>query len=268
RARRRALGVDAGEEPEDSGLARVTPAQLEAFHRRCFRPERAVVAVHGRVDPKSVRDLVQALLGVGGWADLAPVPPMRVPPVEPVPSGIRDTVVPGNAGLGACALCWQVPGAEAGKETMARLLLLDAVVGQGKGARLFGLRERLGIAYEVRSALEPGFRLGSWSLTAMGRRGGIEYRDRLTEVVRAIADGSAPVAAEELARARGLLLGQREVAGAMGWSRARRTAAWEALGHGECDRELPTLLAAATSPQLAETARRILAGRPGVVRTA
>ncbi len=267
RARRRALGPDAGDEVDFSAVSRFAPSALEAFHRKWFRPERAAIAVHGPVDAGSFRDLAQALLGVGGWAEAVALPPSRFPSNDPVPAGLRDIVLPRADSLGGCAVSWRIPGAEAGKQAIAHAMLLDAVVGLGKGSRLFALRERDGIAYELRSRFEPGFRAGSWTLWAMGRRSGPEYRDALIACVRGIADGTAPITEEALARARGLLLGQRESESQGGWALVRRTAAWQVLGHGECDRELPALLAQTTSQQIVGAAARVLATHPAVART-
>jgi predicted Zn-dependent peptidase len=53
-------------------LSELNRAEVQAFHRRCYRPGRAVLGVAGDVEPEKVFALVQRLLG--SWSGASPPP--------------------------------------------------------------------------------------------------------------------------------------------------------------------------------------------------
>lgn len=264
---RRALGVGTGAFPDNESLARIGPAQLDAFHRTFFVPERTTVAVHGRVDPDSVRTLVRSLLAVGDWGQ-RPKARFRPAPDPDANTGRgRDAIVPRRGGLGLASLTWVGPGTETGPRSIAESALLDTLVGDGKGSRLFAHRERTGLSYEIRSRWVPGPRISLMQWWCLGTASGKELRDALLDVARTLTAGAMPIAPEELERAKGLLIGRRRTSADHPVLRARRTAAANGLGMGEFDAAVANWVSETDLARVAKAANPWFSSPPFVVRT-
>jgi hypothetical protein len=76
---RRALVPAPGSRPTLAGLAAISLEDLLVFHARVFRPERAVLILHGDLGLEQAKRMV--LLSLGSWTAKEPIPPYRALPV-------------------------------------------------------------------------------------------------------------------------------------------------------------------------------------------
>ncbi len=264
---RRALGWGTEPTPDPADLGRIGPAQIDAFHRGCFVPERTSIVVCGRVDVESMRTLVRSLLAVGDWGT-RPRPKIRPSTFpEPSTSRPRDIVLPRGAGLGFATLTWVGPGSDSGPGSVADAAVLDALVGDGKGSRLFAERERDAIGYELRSRWMPGPRRSLMQWWCLGSAPGTELRDRMLRVAADLAQNRLPPTNDELDRARGLYLGRRRTIPEHPVWRARRRAVATGIGMSQFDDNPGQWVGAVDTGRVANAAARWFSAPPTMVRT-
>ena len=116
---RRALAVAPGEQPTQASLSAINLEDLIAFRSRVFRPERAVLVLHGDLGLEQAKRLV--LLNLGSWVGPAlPAAKAAVRP-QPTPEGPLRIPAPG-AGLTLQAVA--PPPPELAPEILALLDLL------------------------------------------------------------------------------------------------------------------------------------------------
>ncbi|MGH7324045.1 MAG: M16 family metallopeptidase [Candidatus Rokuibacteriota bacterium] len=124
-------------------IARVTRDALVAHHQSIYRPDRLVLAVSGRVEPRSVRRVAERLFGalpVG-----APTPLPALPPPRPT----EERRLLDRPARQAQILIGYVASGLA-EADYAATKVLGALLGGGMAGRLFvELRDRLGLAYAV-----------------------------------------------------------------------------------------------------------------------
>jgi zinc protease len=146
----------------EESLEALALEDVRAFHERFYRPEGALVAVAGGIDPQQVSlALAQTLAHWQGSA-----PPLALPAVAPPAHGQRrEERLPGkqqaDIALGIVTLPRQHPDFEAlrlANVILGRLGLMGRI-----GARV---RERSGLAYYAASTLETGTTTGFWSAYA------------------------------------------------------------------------------------------------------
>ncbi len=261
--RSRVLGREISLLGTERSLGQLTPAKVEAFHGRFFRPSRTTLLALGRVNPESVRQLAQAQLGAAGWLELPPAPLLRASAPQPLPS-LRDLALPVHAPATAVALGFLWPGFETPgtRESWPALLVLDALLGGGKGARLFALRDRESLGYDVHTVLAPD-RLGSlWAAYLVGD---IPLERTKAGLRRALEDAAkGNFTGAELSRAVAYLKGQR-LRGQIRLLERVRTVANE-LSMGlppQTDRLLDTV----SLGEVNALARRLLGTNPALVHT-
>jgi len=75
----RTLGTEPGLRPTPASLGAITLSDLIAFRTRVFRPERAVLVLHGDLGLEQAKRLL--LLNLGAWA-AGPVPPAAAPATQ------------------------------------------------------------------------------------------------------------------------------------------------------------------------------------------
>lgn len=128
---------------------RLTRAEVQAFHRDCYRPDRAVLAIAGDVTPE--RAFAAAAEWFGHWAGKAVTPARAVPPAPPAGMRIRVVDVPGRTesevrvGL--------LTGPRSAPDYLA-LSLANAVLGGGAASRLARTTGAAGgLSHEARSSL-------------------------------------------------------------------------------------------------------------------
>jgi predicted Zn-dependent peptidase len=131
-------------------LQRFTRKDVEGYFRQYYRPNNAVVAVAGDVDPDQILRWAEAYLGsIPRGED---PPPVERP--EPIQEGERRTEVVYNAEP-AVRMGWKVPSAL--HEDAPSLYMLMSVLTGGRSSRLYRrlvLQDR--IASAVTSSIGPG----------------------------------------------------------------------------------------------------------------
>ncbi len=202
-----------------ASLASITPADLRRHRKRHWRPERALIAVCGDVEPQKVRRHLNRLLR--SWKKGRPleVPPLRLPKLAVRVDAFRRQREQVHVYLGHL-------GIKRADPDYAALTVMDHVLGTGPGFTnriTRRLRDELGLAYSVQadihssSGLRPGmFRayIGtSPQHLPTAVQGFLHEMRRIQE---------EPVGADELDVARDFVLGSF----ALGFERASRRAAF------------------------------------------
>jgi predicted Zn-dependent peptidase len=182
-------------------LARIDHAAIVAWYRAFYRPERMVLAVSGQVSSSEVVAEARRLFGARPGAALPPDPPL--PP--PRPRGGR-AVVEQAAQQTQILVGGLAPSLD--HPDHAAVKVLATILGGGMAGRLFvELRDRSALAYAAASYYEPTREPGALVLylgTAPGSAARAEQA--LLREIQKIRDVAVP--AEELARAKGYLLGR------------------------------------------------------------
>ena len=182
-------------------LARIDHAALVAAYRAGYRPNRMVLAVSGQVAASEV--LAEARRLFGG---MAPGGASTDPPIPaPVTSAKRVEVeMPAQqAQILAGALAPPL-----GHPDHAAVKVLSTILGGGMAGRLFAeLRDRKGLAYTATSYYDPVREPGALVLYLGTAPENAQKAEAalLAEIERIRRE---PVSAEELARAKGYLLGR------------------------------------------------------------
>jgi Peptidase M16 inactive domain len=116
---RRALAVTPGARPTQASLSAITLQDLIAFRSRVFRPDRAVLVLHGDLGLEQAKRLV--LLNLGSWA--SPVRPVGDGDPRP-PTAPEDPVRIPSPGLGLTLQAMAPPPPDLTPEVLALLDLL------------------------------------------------------------------------------------------------------------------------------------------------
>lgn len=182
-------------------LPRIDHAALVAWYRAFYRPERMTLVVSGQVSPPEV--VAEARRLFGGLPAGPPTPDPVIPP--PQPTG-RRVVIEQPAQqtqilVGALAPSLDHPDHAAVK-------VLSTILGGGMAGRLFvELRDKSALAYTAASYYEPVHEPGALILyLGTAPDNAAKAEQALLGEVQKIRD--VPVSAEELARAKGYLLGR------------------------------------------------------------
>ena len=241
-------GLDAlGRESVIRGL---TPADLREFHARWTVPGNAVLAVFGDVDPDALVETLEALLG--GWAD-RPRPPL--PEAQPVDRVARSEEAREKE---QAVVVLGFPGTHLQSPDRFALELIQEACSD-MGSRLFmRIRDELGLAYYVGANLLTGQTPGHFAFycgTAPEKTGLVEEELRAqAEILRTEGLG-----AEELARAKAKVIGQRKIARQDLGGFAMSTALDELYGLGHAHFEMETgRFEAVTEDDIRAAARRYL----------
>ena len=265
--RTRVLGTSTNLLGTPQSVARLTAERVEAFHSRFVRPDRTTLIAAGKCDPEAVRDKVTALLAASGWSELEPSPkPKNADIWEPL-DALRDLALPLRAPSLVVAGGLRLPGLRQTAADYPALLLLDALLGGGKGGRLFTrLRDRASLGYDTHSVFLPGRDATLWGAYLWG--------DTPTDTTRAalrafFSDcGKGDFTESELTRAKGWWRGQRLRERQRLLSRARSAASLSALGLDPArDAALPAQLDAVTLEEVNALARKLFAQNPAFVYT-
>ncbi|MEU9091595.1 pitrilysin family protein [Streptomyces sp. NPDC048428] len=202
---------------DTKALARLTPERVAAFHREHYRPERATLVVVGDLPAETAVDAAAASLGT---VDRGPAPPLHPPP-SPSPPGhpARSDDARGRADADGGSTRWTVcpPGippqvyvlahtAPYGTREHAATTVLAAVLGRGKGSRLF--RRAVRDARVARPATEL---TAAWHLerdssvifgsaTATPGTSGAQLLAGVQEILTSVAHGLIPGELERAVR--------------------------------------------------------------------
>lgn len=235
-------------------LAALQPEPVRRAYRAMYRPGNALLAVTGDMDSARLADMAE--VAFDGWKPVADA-------AEPLSDGGRPqwapaVVVEERESL-HCHLAMGVPAVAYSSRDYYALALITQALGGAGGSRLFDeVRERRGLAYQVRARLACHAD-GGLLLLYLGTR-----PDRVgqaldvvrTELDRVQKHGFSDA---ELAMARRQLLAQMVMRGESTVTRMHTllTACWY-QGHGRTLQELASGIAAVT----AEDVRRALDAHP------
>ncbi len=201
---RRGYGLELLGAPET--VAALDAEALRAAHARLVRPDQAVLAIYGHVEPDAVRAAVEARFG--DWTVPAepavPVPPEAAAP--PAAGRVEETRDKKQA-----VLALGFPGVTLDSPDRFALELIQEACSD-LGSRLFArIRDELGLAYYVGAqnfiGLVPGY-FAFYAGTAPEHAARVEEELR-REVAALAADGLTD---EELKRAQAKLIGHKKIA--------------------------------------------------------
>ena len=240
-------------------IERLTRDDLRAHYRAIYRPDRMVLAVSGQVDRGRVVKVAERLFGRMARS----APDTRDALAVPAPAGERR-VIERPAQQAQILVGYLGPGLSDPLYPAVRVL--GAALGGGMAGRLFvELRDRRGLAYST-GVVVPPFRtgpaffvayLGTAPASAAAAEAGV-----LGELERA---RSAPISADELARAKAYVRGQLSMDRRTNARQAWYLAFFEIVGAGwDFPDRLTRAIDAVTAEDLARVAERYLT-RPTIV---
>lgn len=236
-----------------ASLRALRRSDLQAFHRRWIRPDRALLVLAGDVTPAAAQAL--AARHLAGWT--AAALPAADPAAGPAATLAVRNVLVDMPGAGQSSVVLAAPWAASGDADLRAAEVAAAVLGGGYSARLNqAVRIRRGLSYGVFGDGESYPAGGWWTAAAQTDHANAgQVLQLLRDEVQRLAD--APPDADELAARQAALLGSfarrwETTAGIAGtlaghWATGRR---WAALATyaGE--------VLAVTPGQVREAARR------------
>jgi len=188
-------------EGTEASLGAMTPADVVAFHRAAYRPERTIVAVAGDVRAAEVRAELEARLG--GWLASTRAPDGPGPASLGLPSRtetVQRSLTQATILLGQATVTRAHPD-------FYPLLVASQVIGGGSSSRLYTrIREERGLAYNVYAQYATSRYAGYFLVELQCENGRIREALALVreELIRLRRER---VTEEELARARSYLVG-------------------------------------------------------------
>lgn len=248
-------------------LERIGRKQLEAFYRDHYVQNNMVIAVAGNIDPQAAVEQTRKAF------ERIPFRPQSLTPSGRQvirSSSSRPRVAMRRRAAPAAQVMFGALAPPATAATYPVWLVLDAVIGGGKRARLFAnIREKYGIGYVLGSFYQPLLeesQLVAYLVTAPYRANPQTQapelvldvvRSRLLEQFQSLADKGP--ADGELQRAKSYVVGSF----ARRHERNRDQAHWlvwmEAMGLGYgFDRDLPAKIAAVTKEQIQQASKDCL----------
>jgi zinc protease len=188
-----------------ASLHALTPAQVQAYYRKAFRPDLTTVVVIGKVTPQQALAVIEKYLG--SWKDSGPTPATDLPVVPPNPPDV--VAVPDSSRVQDIVVLAQTLPLTRSNPDYYPLELGNAVLGGSfYSTRLsIALRKQSGLVYSVDSTLQAGRTRSAYL---------VEYACDPPNVAKAaaivrreIADMQhTPVGNEELLRVKELLVRQ------------------------------------------------------------
>jgi len=263
RLMRRTLFGDAGYGLDalgmESSVSALQAADLKAFHRRLAAPNNCVLAIFGDVRTPDARAAVEREFGAWPRQDQPPANAAAARPRQSLERVIerRDKK--------QAVLVAGFPGATLASDDRHALELLSEACSD-LGSRLFmRIRDELGLAYYVGAQNFPGLVPGYFAFYAGTdpAKADLVERELLAEAAKLCADG---LTAEELARAKAKLIGQKKISRQDLGSHATQAALDElyGLGFDRSDKD-DERCAALTLEEVRDVARRHLRAEAAVV---
>lgn len=218
------LGRDTG--GRRSTVREITRNQVRRFHRRFFHPRNAVLSMAGPISESEMRRLARRHFG--GWksAPSAAIPPRQpIAAIEPVGLQRRRSKVLRRSDTSQVwfSASTTTPSYPMGYGAVLSTQLAQVLIGDGDGSRLWdGLRERMGLAYEVYATLDFYAEVGVMSaMAAVGRgRAGTALR----EMKRLLEQTARGFSLDEFERGKAALAAQIELSASWPSANAARYA--------------------------------------------
>ena len=225
----------------------------------------------GKTSQATARRWVETSLNAGDWERReAGVKETLVRP-QAIPAGMRDRILPRTLpDISAVGVGYLAPGLAdaAARADWATLLVVDALLGQGKACRLFKVRDAQALGYEVRSQLVPGRDGVLWAAYLLGDQDPQAMKAALLDTLSAVARGAKPFTDTELVRAKNLLIAQRSQQRQLVLPRARALAWAETIGLGAAfELEFERRIDAVKRGDVERVAQALLSTNPAVVRS-
>jgi len=187
----------------EASVSKLSPKDVVAFYKSVAVPNNMVLAVFGDVDPKQIEQLVEKTLG-----DLKPgkiADPDLAPP--PLAKSVRDVQ---NDDKEQAVIIVSYPAVDLKHPDRYTIEVMSAAI-SGMGSRMFTrLRDQLALCYYVGVneflGLAPGF-IYAYIGTEPGKADQAE-KEILAEIDKVRTQG---ITAEELAKAKNVILGERQM---------------------------------------------------------
>jgi predicted Zn-dependent peptidase len=205
------MGRDTG--GKRATVREITRDQVRRFHRRYFHPRNAVLSMAGAMSERDM--LALARRHFGGWkASAIAATPRRRAAAQLAPAGLqrRRSKVLRRSGTSQVwfSASTTTPSYPDGYDAVLQTQLAQVLIGDGDGSRLWdGMRERMGLAYEVYATLDFYSDVGVMSaMAAVGRnRASVAVR----EMKRLLEDTSRGFSVDEFSRGKEALAAQIEL---------------------------------------------------------
>ncbi|MFM2121408.1 MAG: hypothetical protein RL722_2876, partial [Pseudomonadota bacterium] len=173
-----------------ASLARVSLAELQAFHGRWARPDAAALVLSGDVSAAQARQLAERYLG--DWS--GPQEPLPAWPTEAPAPHERRTLIVNLPGAGQSAVMLLAPSVTEDSTERRVAQVANEVLGGGYSARLNQeVRIRRGLAYGASSRVD--LQRGGGQLAASAQTGNdhaIEVARLLQQTVQSLAGAAVP----------------------------------------------------------------------------
>lgn len=191
--------------PTPESVSAVTQQALRSYYRATFRPDLTTIVVVGNVTPGQARAVIEKYFG--GWRATGPKPATELPAV---PRNRAKTVaVPDASRVQNRVIIAETLGITRSNRDYYALELGNAVLGGGfYSSRLsIDLRKNAGLVYSVGSALQAGRTRGAYFVNYASDPPNVAKAAKIiAQEIEALQ--SKPASADELARAKALLVRQ------------------------------------------------------------
>lgn len=208
-----------------SDIERVPIDRLQAFYRKYYRPDNAMLVVAGAIDPADALDLVEKYFGV---LDNPPVPLEKTYTQEPPQDGERQTVVRRVGKQQLVGVSYHVPSG--GDPEYPAITILNSLMASEPSGRLYrGLVESklaTSITGEAIGQHDPG--LMTFMATLPPSLSLEKAQSRMLEILEGIE--KEPITKQEVERAIADFLKAREFMNANSTSLATQLSEWGAQG--------------------------------------
>lgn len=207
-------------------IREISSRHVRRFHRKFFHPGNSVLSLAGPMDLNAMLNVVGRHFGAWRPSPGAAFP--HRPSTSPAPAirqGRRSKVLRrANTQQVWFSVSTTTPSYPEGYGAMLNTQLAQVLIGDGDGSRLWdGLRERLGLAYEVYATLD--FYADTGVMSAMAAVGRGRAAQAIKETKRILADTVAHgFSRTEVARGKDALSAQIELVGEWNASNAARYA--------------------------------------------
>lgn len=199
--------------PDDPSLRQATPETVATltlqdvrdYHGVVFRPDLATIVVVGKIAPQTAQAAIEKYFGA--WSAAGPVPVIDLPPAPP--NRANSMAVPDASRVQDGVVLAQTLGLTRSDPDYYAVSLGNAVLGGGfYSSRLsIELRKKAGLVYSVGADLETSRTRGAYFVQyASDPQKVAKAADIVAREIRQMQ--AAPVGADELARAKAMVLRQ------------------------------------------------------------
>jgi zinc protease len=227
---------------------------LVAYYRSKVRPDNAVVAVAGDIEPKQALEVLERSFGSWKSADASPLPTLPEPPQPPAaPRETDESVDSAQTHLGVAFLA---PGL--GHPDQAPLEILSGHLNGLGGVLFHELRNKRGLAYSVGAGYNPGLSTGAFTFYIA--TDALKTTEALTEMMAIVEDVRLkPIDGDKVAGAIRYVTGNRKIHSQTLDSRSDEAVYAELYGLGPdfANRHLEAL-AAVTAEDIQRVAQKYL----------